>query len=301
MDEVVKEYEYYLTGELRLSKNTCSNYTRDIKNYVAYLKKYCFVEDPKDITVENIRDYFSSLKRRNLQGTSRARNLTAIRSFHKFMVLEKYTNINASELIDSPKQEKKLPVILSISEVETLIEAIELKTPKDIRERTMIELAYSCGLRVSELVDLETSDLHLDMGFIKILGKGNKERIVPVGEIAIDMLNIYLKDSRPTYVNAKKHNRYLFLNRLGDKMTRNMFNVILKERAKAAGITKKVHPHMLRHSFASHLLETGPDLRFIQELLGHENISTTEIYTHINNQKLREIYLNAHPRSKKGK
>lgn len=298
MEELNKEFFYYLSGELNLSRNTIDSYEKDIKRYVEYLQKHRNINDPKKITVEDVRSYLSSLKRRNLQASTRARTLTSIKSFHKFLSLEKYTSINASELIDAPKQEKKLPVILSISEVEKIIESIETLDAIDIRDRTMIELAYSCGLRVSELVNLETNDLHLDMGFIKILGKGNKERIVPVGEMAVDMLNLYIKESRPQFL--KKHNRDLFLSRLGEKMSRHAFNKILKERSIKAGITKDVHPHMLRHSFASHLLETGTDLRFIQELLGHENISTTEIYTHINNQKLREIYLDAHPRSKKG-
>lgn len=298
MNELLNEYQYYLSGELNLSKHTQSNYKRDINKYIEYLQKYRAVNDPKDITADDIRNYFATLKKRNLQASSRARNLTAIKSFHKFLALEKYTNINASELIDAPKQEKKLPVILSIEEVEKLIDSIELNDERDVRDRAMIELAYSCGLRVSELVNLEISDVHLEMGFIKIFGKGNKERIVPVGEIALDIINKYLKESRPKY--AKPHVRALFLSRFGEKMTRNAFNKILKERARTAGITKSVNPHMLRHSFASHLLESGTDLRFIQELLGHENISTTEIYTHINNQKLREIYLHAHPRSRKG-
>lgn len=298
MDELLKEYNYYLSGELNLSNNTKISYNNDLKKYIIHLQKYRNVKDAKDITTEDIRSYLATLKRRNLQASSRARTLTAIKSFHKFLSLEKYTNINASELIDAPKQEKKLPIILSITEVDKIIESIELSDAKDIRDRTMIELAYSCGLRVSELVNLETTDLHLDMGFIKILGKGNKERIVPVGEIALDTINKYLKESRPQF--QKTHTKGMFLNRSGTKLTRHAFNKILKERSINAGITKDVNPHMLRHSFASHLLENGTDLRFIQELLGHENISTTEIYTHINNKKLREIYLNAHPRSKKG-
>lgn len=299
MDRLISEYRHYLSGELNLSSNSINAYQNDIKKYVEFLVQYRNISKSTDISTEDIRSYLTSLKKKNYQSSSRARILTSIKSFHKFLSLENYTNINASELIDSPNIEKKLPSILSRDQVETLIESIDLVEQRDIRDRTMIEMCYSCGLRVSELVELELTDLNLDMGFVKVLGKGNKERIVPIGEIAIDTINIYLKDSRPHFI--KKHTKGLFLNRFGEKISRNMFNRILNERSINAGIKKKITPHMLRHSFASHLIEAGTDIRFIQEMLGHENVSTTEIYTHVNNQKLRELYLNAHPRSKKGK
>ena len=298
MDNYLYEFKAYLSGELNVSPNTLNSYFNDNKKYLDYLKEYRNINDINQIDSDDIRSYLTSLKRRNLADATRARKLTAIKSFHRFLKREKYTQVNSSELIDAPRQKKKLPVVLSIDEVERLIESIEINLPQDLRDRTMIELAYSCGLRVSELINIQTNHLHLDMGFINITGKGNKERIVPVSEIAIDLIKAYLKDSRPTY--SKKHNRTLFLNKKGEKMTRQAFNLILQRHVQNAGIKKKIHPHMLRHSFASHLLENGTDLRFIQELLGHEDISTTEIYTHVNNQKLREIYLNAHPRSKKG-
>ncbi|HHU55585.1 MAG TPA: site-specific tyrosine recombinase XerD [Acholeplasmataceae bacterium] len=292
-----KEYKYYLHGELHLSNNTCESYLNDIDKYLNFLVKYRKVEDVNDIQTEDIRHYLASLKRRGISASTRSRNLTSIRSFHKFLALEKYTKRNVAEIIDKPKVEKKLPSILSIEEIETLINSIDINTPIDIRNKAMIETAYSAGLRVSELIDLKLSDLHLDMGFIKVFGKGNKERIVPIGEYAINGLNIYIQKARPQLM--KRNTPYLFLNQRGEKMSRQSFFLMLKEKTRLAGIKKNVYPHMLRHSFASHLLQNGLDLRMIQELLGHEDISTTEIYTHVNNQKIKEIYLKAHPHAQR--
>jgi len=293
MNRYAKEYQYYLHGELNLSKNTCNSYLNDIEKYLSYLQTTRKISDVKEIETDDIRQYLALLKRKGLSGTSRSRKLTSIRSFHKFLTLEKYTTRNVAEVIDKPKIEKKLPSILSLEEINKLLNNLSDDTPIEIRNKAMIEVAYSAGLRVSELINLQVSDIHLEMGFIKVFGKGNKERIVPLGEFAIDCLNLYLQKSRPFLL--RKNNSYLFVNNRGDKLTRQSFNIILKEKTKLAGINKSVHPHMLRHSFASHLLENGLDLRMIQELLGHEDISTTEIYTHINNQKLKDVYLKAHP------
>lgn len=293
MNRYAKEYQYYLHGELNLSNNTCNSYLNDIEKYLSYLQTTRKISDVKEIETDDIRQYLALLKRKGLSGTSRSRKLTSIRSFHKFLTLEKYTTRNVAEVIDKPKIEKKLPSILSLEEINKLLNNLSDDTPIEIRNKAMIEVAYSAGLRVSELINLQVSDIHLEMGFIKVFGKGNKERIVPLGEFAIDCLNLYLQKSRPFLL--RKNNSYLFVNNRGDKLTRQSFNIILKEKTKLAGINKSVHPHMLRHSFASHLLENGLDLRMIQELLGHEDISTTEIYTHINNQKLKDVYLKAHP------
>ena len=215
-------------------------------------------------------------------------------------MLEKYVTKNVAKLVQNPKLEKKLPTVLSIEEVDNLLNCLTEDTPLELRNKTMIELAYSSGLRVSELINLKIGNLHLQSGFIEIYGKGNKERIVPVGGEAIDLINKYLETARLLYINNKSKD-YVFLTRNGTNMTRQMFFDIIKEKAKLAGITKDVSPHKLRHSFASHLLERGIDLRLIQELLGHESISTTEIYTHINNMKLKNVYMNAHPRARKEK
>lgn len=300
MNTLIREYEMYLTTEAKLSKNTCISYVNDITQYIDYIKKYREKHDPEDINIEDIRSYLASLKRNHISSTSQSRKLSAMKSFHKFLMLEKYVSKNVAKLIQNPKQEKKLPTVLSIEEVENLLNVLSEDTPLELRNKTMIELAYSSGLRVSELVDLKMKNLHLNNGFIEIFGKGNKERIVPVGEEAIYLINKYLETARLLYVNNKSKD-YVFLTRRGTNMTRQMFFEIIREKAKLAGITKEISPHKLRHSFASHLLERGIDLRLIQELLGHESISTTEIYTHINNTKLKNVYLNAHPRARKEK
>jgi len=300
MNTLIREYEMYLTTEAKLSKNTCISYVNDITQYLDYIKKYREKYDPEDINIEDIRSYLASLKRNHISSTSQSRKLSAMKSFHKFLMLEKYVSKNVAKLIQNPKQEKKLPTVLSIEEVENLLNVLSEDTPLELRNKTMIELAYSSGLRVSELVDLKMKNLHLNNGFIEIFGKGNKERIVPVGEEAIYLINKYLETARLLYVNNKSKD-YVFLTRRGTNMTRQMFFEIIREKAKLAGITKEISPHKLRHSFASHLLERGIDLRLIQELLGHESISTTEIYTHINNTKLKNVYLNAHPRARKEK
>lgn len=300
MNTLIREYEMYLTTEAKLSKNTCISYVNDITQYLDYIKKYREKHDPEDINIEDIRSYLASLKRNHISSTSQSRKLSAMKSFHKFLMLEKYVSKNVAKLIQNPKQEKKLPTVLSIEEVENLLNVLSEDTPLELRNKTMIELAYSSGLRVSELVDLKMKNLHLNNGFIEIFGKGNKERIVPVGEEAIYLINKYLETARLLYVNSKSKD-YVFLTRRGTNMTRQMFFEIIREKAKLAGITKEISPHKLRHSFASHLLERGIDLRLIQELLGHESISTTEIYTHINNTKLKNVYLNAHPRARKEK
>lgn len=293
----IKEYEYYLHGSLSLSNNTCEAYISDINKYVDFLLKYRNIKVPEDISLDDIRSYLASLKRHNISPGSVARILTSIKSFHKFLMLEKYTTKNVSRLVERPKTEKKLPTILSIEEVNNLIDNLPLNNPIDYRNKAMIELTYSAGLRVGELVSLKLGDIHLELGFLKVYGKGSKERIIPVGELATDSLNAYLNQARPLLL--KKSTDIIFLNQHGKPLSRQAFFLILKEKARLAGIKKNISPHTLRHSFASHLLERGIDLRLIQELLGHEDISTTEIYTHINNTKLKEIYLQTHPRARK--
>lgn len=298
MESFQKEFEYYLSGVLALSKNTVDNYLSDIEKYCDFLTKYRARTHPEDISTEDIRAYLAALKRRHIATSSQARKLTAIKSFHKFLVQEKYVTKNVAQALAAPKLEKKLPVILSIEETDALLSSLKADSPMGLRNKAMIELMYSSGMRVSELINLRLGDLHLQIGFVKVFGKGKKERIIPIGEYAVDVLKLYLKDARPKLLKNKQTD-FLFLNSRGTSMTREAFWKILKAQAQAAGIKKNITPHTLRHSFASHMLERGLDLRLIQELLGHEDISTTEIYTHIRNVKLKEIYLNAHPRAKK--
>ena len=299
LDNYLKEYHYYLISELHLSSNTWKSYESDIEKYLNFLIKTHKINDPKNIQVSHLRSYIDSLNRKRIEPSSQSRKLSAIKSFHKFLMKEKYVSVNITTSIDLPKQVKKLPTVLSVEEVDLLLNTLNTETPLEIRNKAMIELAYASGLRVSELVNLKLSDLHLDAGFVQIHGKGNKERIVPVGEIAIDSINYYLENSR--HLLLKKHNDYLFINgRDGNQMTRQAFFLLIKEKVKQAGINKEISPHKLRHSFASHLLKNGVDLRLIQELLGHEDISTTERYTHIQNDDMIKTYEHAHPRARKG-
>ena len=298
LQDFIAEYTLYIKTEVKLSKNTCESYIRDITEYCAFLEKNRNIRDSRDITVDDIRSFLAKLNREHITPSSQSRKLSSLKSFHKFLVLEKYADVNIAKLISNPKKEKKLPTVLSIEEVEQLLSVLNEDNPLEIRNKAMIELTYSSGLRVSELVNLKISDLHMQMGIIDVFGKGSKERVVPINQNTLELLKRYLTNSRPTFENIRSKD-FLFINRRGEQLTRQSFFLIIKEKAKLAGIAKEISPHKLRHSFASHLLERGLDLRLIQELLGHEDISTTEIYTHINNIKLKEIYYNAHPRAKK--
>lgn len=300
MKDLLNEYKYYLSGELNLSKNTQSAYEKDLDQYLEFLLKYRLRSKPEDITVDDIRAFLGSVKRKQNASSTQSRKLSAIKSFHRFLFLEKYVNVNLAKQISSPKQEKKLPVILSVSEVDQLLNSLSTENEREIRNKAMVELTYSSGLRVSELINLRLEDLHLPMGFIDVLGKGQKKRIVPVSDTATEAINYYLSESRPKLMISGKMTDFVFLTHLGEPMTRQNFFLIIQDKVFKAGISKHISPHKLRHSFASHLLERGIDLRYIQELLGHEDISTTEIYTHINNARLKQIYLDSHPRSHKG-
>jgi len=298
LNDYIIEYKLYINTEIRLSANSIMSYLTDVIKYCTFLEKYRGITDPKDITVDDIRSFLASLSRGKISPASQSRKLSALKSFHKFLVTEKYASVNVAKLVSNPKQEKKLPTVLSIEEVDLILNSFDLDNPLDFRNKAMVELTYASGLRVSELVNLKLGDLHMNMGFINVFGKGSKERIVPVNQEAIAIVRKYIDEIRPKYANIKSKD-FLFLNQHGYPLTRQSFFLMIKNKAKQVGITKEISPHKLRHSFASHLLERGLDLRLIQEMLGHEDISTTEIYTHINNVKLKEIYLNAHPRAKK--
>lgn len=299
MKKYLQEYSLYITTEMALSKNTCENYERDIEKYCDFIVNVRKKTNPRDIEIEDVRAFINSLKRNHIASSSQARKLSALKSFHKFLLLEKYVDINVAKMIANPKQEKKLPTVLSVEEIDKLLKSLTTDTPIAIRDKAMIELTYTSGLRVSELINLKLSDYHPSMGFIDVFGKGNKERVVPVGEEAVYYLNLYLKESRPKLAKTNLNN-YIFVNsRNGGPVSRQSFFEIIREKALLAGIDKPISPHKIRHSFASHLLEHGLDLRIIQELLGHEDISTTEIYTHINNAHLKKVYLSTHPRARK--
>ena len=293
------EYNMYLTMELGLSENTVLNYTHDIEDYTDYLIKVRNKSESEDINVDDIRSFLAHLKRNHITSSSMSRKLSSIKSFHKFLVTNHYAKMNVAKIVTNPKQEKKLPVVLSVEEIDMLLSGFDKEdSPLELRNKTMVELTYSCGLRVSELVNMKTSDIHLSMRIIDVYGKGKKERIVPIGDEGALLIKKYLEEARPKLVTMKSRD-FLFLNREGNQMTRQMFFLIIKKKAKEVGITKEISPHKFRHSFATHLLERGLDLRLIQELLGHESISTTEIYTHINDARLKEIFEESHPHAYK--
>jgi integrase/recombinase XerD len=260
-----------------------------IKNYA--------ISDPNKITKQHIRNFIARLKRKNSTASSVARKMSAIRSFHKYLLMEKLVDTNVALGVSLPKKQQKLPVVLSVEEVDALMVAADGDHPLELRNKAMLELLYGSGLRISELLALTLKDLHINMGFLNVWGKGNKERIVPVGAEAGYALKRYLEAGRPQL--KKIPGDILFVNNRGKAISRVGFYKVLKTLTVKAGITKDVSPHTLRHSFASHLLENGVDLRVVQELLGHEDISTTQIYTHISKQQLQKVYEEFHPRSMK--
>lgn len=298
MNDLISEYQHYLVSEKMKSENTVHSYVSDLQNYIYYLNEKQGIDDIRNVDTKAIQKYLAYLKKLGYSPTSTSRALSAIKSFHKFLYLEHRTLENPATNLSSPKLDKKLPTVLSVEEVIKLLDSLDDSTPIHHRNKAMIEMVYGTGLRVSELVGLKLQDLHLTNKMISVKGKGNKERIVPINDYANKVLREYIINSRPKLAKPSKYNGYVFLNHLGTPISRQSFFLILKEQCNKAGITKEVSPHTLRHSFATHLLEAGTDLRLIQEMLGHEDISTTQIYTHLSNQKLKEIYKGAHPHGK---
>ena len=294
----LKEFEYYLRGEKNVSEATFDAYISDLKNYEYFITTYRNKVDVKEIFLEDIRKYLASLKRKHLTVSTLSRNITSIKTFHRFLMKEKFIDYNYANTIQAPKKVKNLPAVLSIKEIDDIIASIEETSPEQIRNKTMVILAYSCGLRVSELVNLRMNDLRISKRYLNFVGKGNKERIVPISNEAIKYIELYFEKSRP-FFNKSNNLEYIFLTKQAKQMSRENFSIIFKKICINAGIKKKVSPHTLRHSFATHLLDQGLDLRLIQELLGHSDISTTEIYTNISQEKLKQIYLEAHPRARK--
>ena len=295
----ITDFIYYLEDEKRLSFNTVSSYKTDLLDYQNYLNKVRKINDVIMIQQEDILSYISSLKRKNLSKTTIQRKVTTIKSFHSFLKQEQILDENVSSMIERPKKELKLPTVLSVEEICQMIDNIDTSTLVGIRNKAMIELLYSSGLRISELLDLNISDIHLNEKYLNVIGKGNKERIVPIGDEAIIALRKYIETSRSNL--AKKPGNLLFYNYQGNKLSRQAVFKYIKKLAKESGIEKEISPHTIRHSFATHLLEGGSDLRIVQELLGHEDIETTQIYTHIDHSKLKDVYLNTHPLAKNKK
>ncbi|MDY0346606.1 MAG: site-specific tyrosine recombinase XerD [Acholeplasma sp.] len=300
MKYLLNDYIYYLKREKGLSENTITAYLRDLEQYRVFLEKYHDITNVTKIEKKHVEAYLKTLKRQQLSSKSSSRKLTAIKGFHQFLYIEKETTDNIASDIESPKIEKSLPHVLSVDEVISIIEAVKGDDPLSLRNQALLELIYGSGLRVTELLDLKTQDIHLTAGHVRVIGKGNKEREVPLGELSVVALRLYLTKSRNQLTINSNHD-YLFVNQSGMRLSRQGFFKILKKLALEAGIDKDVSPHTLRHSFATHLLEAGVDLRTLQALLGHEDIQTTQIYTHISQKHLRDVYLESHPRAKENK
>ena len=285
----------YLVVEKGLSDNTLEAYNRDIDRYLSFLERQK-ISEPGRIRPLDIASFLAWLKETGLAPRSRARALSSVRMFHRFLEIENYCDGNPASLIDAPKTIAKLPVVLSLREVERLLAAPAGDVPEDVRDRAMLDLLYATGLRVSELVLLKLREVNRTAGFLLTCGKGGKERLVPLGETAILSLEHYLATVR-LKLDKKGGSDYLFLSRLAGPMTRQAFWNIIKKRALQAGISKNISPHTLRHSFATHLLENGADLRSVQLMLGHADLSSTQIYTHITRERLKKIHEEFHPRA----
>ncbi|MDN4527314.1 site-specific tyrosine recombinase XerD [Fictibacillus fluitans] len=296
MKDHVQDFIHYLIVERGLSKNTVDSYRRDLEQYALYMEKVEGIDAIGKIQRANIVGYLLHLKENGKAATTIARNIASIRSFHQYLLREKISDADPSVHIETPKTERKLPKVLSMKEVEALLDVPDTRQPFGMRDKAMLELLYATGIRVTELVSLDQSDVHLSMGFLRCLGKGNKERIIPLGKMAATAIQVYLETGRPALQKGKSGNA-LFLNHHGNRLSRQGFWKILKHLAQKANIQKELTPHTLRHSFATHLLENGADLRAVQEMLGHADISTTQIYTHVSKTRLKDIYAAYHPRA----
>jgi integrase/recombinase XerD len=291
----IKEYQNYLKLERGLSKNTIDNYTFDVEKLVLFLTQKEINISPIQITEEVIQQFIYEMASR-VNPRSQSRLISGLKSFFNYLIFEDYRNDTPLELIEVPKTGRKLPDTLSTIEIDSLIQAIDLSTPEGERNKAMLETLYSCGLRVSELISLKLSDLFFEEGFIKITGKGNKQRFVPVGKSTIKIVTSYVNQVRVHLSIQKNFEDTLFLNRRGRQLTRAMVFTIIKNLAIKINLNKTISPHTFRHSFATHLLENGADLRSIQLMLGHESITTTEVYMHLDRKFLSEVLNNYHPR-----
>jgi integrase/recombinase XerD len=294
-----KGYKAYLRLEKSLSDHSVDAYLHDVTKLTQYLQVVNQEKNPASLTLKDLQAFVKWIGELGMGATTQARIISGIRSFYKYLLTEQLITIDPSTLLEAPKTRRKLPDTLSFEEIETLISAIDLSSPEGTRNKAILETMYSCGLRVSELIGLKISCLYLDIGFIRVIGKGDKERLVPIGSDAIKCIKTY-KDTVRSHQNVSEKNQdILFLNRRGNALSRVMIFYIIKSLALTAGITKVISPHTFRHSFATHLVEGGADLRAVQEMLGHESITTTEIYTHLNRDFLRDTLQQFHPAFKK--
>lgn len=295
MDKLIQKFIEYLEYEKGYSKKTIISYEKDLELFNKYLKENN-IKEIKNIEYNVIRKYLSYLHDNKYESTSVSRKISALRSFFKYNIKEKVITNNPMTLISNPKKEKKLPKYLNYEEIEKLLNSIEMNKKEGIQERLIIELLYSTGIRVSELVNIKIKDIKIKENQINILGKGNKERIVLFGEKAKEIIKIYLNAYKDEFI-GNISNQYLLINKKGKQLTTNKIELIVKDVLKKSALKLNISPHTLRHTFATHMLDSGADLKSVQELLGHENLKTTAIYTHISNERLKHIYINSHPRA----
>jgi len=291
----IKGFKSYLQIERSLSDNSVQAYIRDVKKFANYAIPIELSE--LKVTRVDISSFLAQINQEDISSRSQARIISGIKAFYKYLIMEDYLKINPTELIESPKIGLKLPDTLSLIEIDKLIAAVDLSNKQGERNRAILETLYSCGLRVSELVNLQLSNIHFKEGYLKVTGKGDKERLAPIGGRAIKYLTIYINEVRNHQKIKKGNEDFVFLNNRGAKLTRVMIFLIIQKLTERIGLKKKISPHTFRHSFATHLIEGGADLRAVQEMLGHESITTTEIYTHLDNEYLRSNIIQFHPRS----
>ena len=296
MEQFIREYMTMLKVERTLAKNTLESYQRDLNQYHSFLKDDLKIKSIRNVTLGHIRSYVRHLSDKSMAANSVKRAISTIRTYHNFLLAEGKMKDNPAQLLDTPKIPQKLPNILTIQEIDTILNIIPNDKPMAIRDLAIFEMMYSCGLRVTELCDIKTTDILWDSDIIRVNGKGNKQRFVPIGPIARDNLKNYLNHKRPSLADKNHNVVELFLSQNGRKLTRMMIWILLKKWTDASNLQKKVSPHTLRHSFATHLLEGGADLRSVQEMLGHADISTTQVYTHLDKEHLKEVHRTFHPR-----
>lgn len=293
----INGFRSFLQIEKSLSTNSVSAYESDLEKLLQFLEVKGKKVSPKKIQSKDIREFMQWIALMGLSAKSQSRILSGIKAFFRYLILENELKHNPTDLIEAPKVGRKLPDTLSLKEVITLLESVDLSHPQGERNRAMLEVLYGCGLRVSELINLKLTDWHQNEGFVKVIGKGNKQRLAPIGSIAEKHLTTYLQQIRSHQKRVKGHENFIFLNRNGKQLSRVMVFYIIKDLAIKNNFQKKISPHTFRHSFATHLIEGGADLRAVQEMLGHESITTTEIYTHLDRDYLKEAIITHHPRS----
>jgi integrase/recombinase XerD len=295
--DALDDYLHFLRVERQLAANTLVSYERDLKSYIQYLKEVEQLDSLRKVERIHILNHLRHLKETTKTSRTVARHISSIRSFHQFLVRERVVDNDPTVHLEMPQMDKKLPNVLSIEEVDALMQAPALDKANGMRDQAMLELLYASGMRVSECINLDVEDVNLTMGFVRCYGKGGKERIIPLGKSALNACKTYLENARSNLMKNGEKTDAMFINQRGKRLTRQGFWKLLKQHAQKAGIQKELTPHTLRHSFATHLIENGADLRAVQEMLGHADISTTQIYTHVSKTRLKDVYSQFHPRA----